>query len=49
VRDGAGAYPAGSVNALVEARLASFARARQHFGRSLATKAGDGGEGSGPA
>ncbi|MDP5333644.1 MAG: hypothetical protein NWR54_01475, partial [Paracoccaceae bacterium] len=46
-RDASGDYPAGSVNALVEARLASFAMARQQFGRDRVGKAG--GEGSAPA
>lgn len=46
-RDASGDYPAGSVNALVEARLAGFALARQQFGRDRVGKAG--GEGSAPA
>lgn len=49
VRGADGAYPEGSVNARVEARLASFALARQQFGRSLGGKPEGGGEESGPA
>jgi predicted ATP-dependent protease len=41
-RDADGTYPAGTVNRLVEDRLAAFAKARQAFGRDTATEASGG-------